>query len=355
MNGLKNSADSTSLQTLTDLFPEEIGAALGAEGYRGKQIFRWLHKKRVFDFEQMSDLPKETRAALVSTFNPAQITPAERSDSHHAAGTRKVLFRLADGDTVESVYISHPKHSTLCLSTQVGCAVKCTFCATGYSGFARNLNAGEIVEQALHLVNNSDLGAKTPNIVFMGMGEPFRNYENTMKTVRLLQHRDGLGIGARKITISTAGEVEGIKKFAHEGMQVRLSVSLHAANDALRSELVPINRKYGLDALIEAIRYYMSVTGRRITFEWTLLDGVNDTDGDANELAALAADLEAKVNLIPYNPVSGLGYAAPSRKRCRAFLALMERRGIPTTLRVERGQDIHAACGQLRRQSQPAN
>lgn len=344
--------DSPALQPLTNLLPDEIAAGIGAEAYRGKQVFRWLHKKQVFDFERMSDLPKETRAGLVSAYAPAQISPMERSDSHHAAGTRKVLFKLADGDTIESVYISHPKHSTLCLSTQVGCAVKCTFCATGYSGYARNLSAGEIVEQALHLVGAADLGARTPNIVFMGMGEPFRNYDNTMRAVRLLMHRDGLNIGARKITISTAGEVEGIRKFAHEGTQVRLSVSLHAANDALRSELVPLNRKHNVAALVEAIRYYMSVTGRRITFEWTLLDKVNDSDADAAELAALAESLDAKVNLIPYNPVSGLGYAAPSKRRCRAFLDILERQDIHATLRVERGQDIHAACGQLRRQNQ---
>jgi len=345
---------STEVILLTDLFPEEIAEALGVPAFRGRQIFKWLHAKQIFDFDAMSDLPKDLRSSLSERCIPNQLEPTEELASANAEGTRKTLFRLRDGETVESVLIRHPKHTTICLSTQVGCAVKCTFCATGFSGYTRNLSAGEIVEQALHLLADVDLQGRTPNIVFMGMGEPFRNYHATMRATRLLMHKEGLNIGQRKITISTVGEVDGIERFAKEDVQVRLSVSLHAANDTLRSELVPLNRKYPIDRLIQAIRTYLAETDRMITFEWTLLKDANDSEKDADELAALAKSVNAKVNLIPYNPVAELGYEPPSMNRCKAFLARLERAGVKATLRAERGQDINAACGQLRRREAAA-
>jgi 23S rRNA (adenine2503-C2)-methyltransferase len=323
---------------------------LACESYRGRQIFRWLHKKKVFDLDGMTDLPKDLRQTLADKAVLAQLTPADRAHSKQAHGTHKTLFRLADGEAVESVLILHPRHTTLCLSTQVGCAVKCAFCATGLSGYTRNLSAGEIIEQALHILAETDLEGKTPNIVFMGMGEPFRNYDATMRSIRMLMSKDGLHIGARKITVSTVGEVPGIKRFADEGLQVRLSVSLHAATDALRSELVPLNRKYPLDKLRGAIEQYTAKTGRMITFEWTLLAGVNDTEEQADALIEIARDHSAKVNLIPYNPVDGPPYHAPTTRACKAFLQRIEKGGVRATLRLERGQDISAACGQLRRQ-----
>ncbi len=240
---------------------------------------------------------------------------------------------------------------TLCLSTQIGCAVRCSFCATGLSGYAHNLRAGEIVEQALFLLKGVETGGRSPNIVFMGMGEPFRNYDETMKAIRLVMEPDGLGIGARRITVSTAGEVPGIRRFAQEPWQVRLSVSLHAANDALRDELVPLNRRYNIEALMEAVDEYLTRTGRQVTFEWTLLEGVNDRQQDAEELASLIGGRKIVVNLIPYNPVAGIAYAPPSRRRAGAFQSMLAKRGVKATLRRERGQDINAACGQLRRQS----
>ena len=335
---------------LTPLNPTEIAESLNLKPFQGKQIFRWLHQKQVFDFDRMSDLSKDLRKRLSEECSASQLGLVRMSASPRSNGTKKALFRLADGETVESVLIRDRDRTTLCLSTQVGCAVKCAFCATGMSGYTRNLNAGEIVEQALYLLQDEKLGEKTPNIVFMGMGEPFRNYDATIKSIKLLMAPEGLGIGARRITVSTAGEVKGIERFASEEWQVRLSVSLHAANDELRTRLVPLNKKYPIEVLMKAIRDYVERTGRQMTFEWTLLDGVNDSPMDAEELIDLAERVKATVNLIPYNPVSGLGFAPPPLARCQAFRDALESAGITATLRRERGQDIDAACGQLRRQ-----
>lgn len=344
---------STGISTrvrLTDLTPEEIASELGLKPFQGAQIFRWIHQKRVFEFDAMSDLSKELRRELNERAEAVRLEPVRISASRRSAGTRKALLRLPDEETVESVLIREGDRRTICLSTQVGCAVKCAFCATGLSGYKRNLSPGEIVEQALYLLKDEDLEGRTPNIVYMGMGEPFRNYDATVKSIRLLMRREGLHIGARKITVSTAGEVPGIERFAKEDWQVRLSVSLHAANDALRSELVPLNRKYPLEQLMRAVRGYAGVTGRHVTFEWVLLNGVNDSPRDVEEIARLVGKMDATVNLIPFNPVAETGYAPPPRAKCEAFREALEKRGITATLRKEQGQDIDAACGQLRRQ-----
>jgi 23S rRNA (adenine2503-C2)-methyltransferase len=339
---------------LSGLNPEEIAERLGLKPFQGRQVFRWIHQKKVFDFDRMTDVSKALRARLQTECVCGELELVHVSESSRSAGTRKALYRLRDGETVESVLIRDRDRTTLCLSTQVGCAVKCTFCATGYSGYTRNLSAGEIVEQALRLLAEEDLGGRSPNIVYMGMGEPFRNYEATVRSIRLLMARDGLGIGARRITVSTVGEVEGIRRFGDEDWQVRLSVSLHAANDTLRSELVPLNRKYPLDVLLAAVRHYIEKTGRQVTFEGALLDGVNDSIEHANELADRISGMRTTVNLIPCNPVAGLGYSPPSRERCEAFRDALEHRGLSATLRRERGQDIDAACGQLRRRVEGA-
>ena len=343
--------DLAPMHELTDLTPAEIATALDLKLFQGQQIFQWLHRKQVFNFDQMTNLSKELRGRLHAECLAAQLTPIHSAGSESAPGTRKLLFRLPDGETVESVLIKDMSRTTLCLSSQVGCALKCAFCATGMSGFGRNLSAGEIVEQALHLVADQDLAGRTPNIVYMGMGEPFRNYEQTVKSIRLLMLKDGLGIGARKIIVSTVGEVLGIERFAAEKWQVRLSVSLHAANDALRSRLVPLNRRYPLGPLMKAVRGYVKRTGRQVTFEWTLIRDVNDSMKDAKELAALIRGLDAVVNLIPYNPVAGLEFAPSPHARCLQFHEAMGRLGVKSTLRKERGGDIDAACGQLRRRS----
>ena len=338
---------STHLSAMT---PEEMAASLGLKSFQARQIFKWIHAKQVFDFSRMSDLSKELRQRLSTEYQVCNLSLV-KSQASQGSGTKKVLLELPDGERVESVYIPARDRVTLCLSTQVGCAIKCTFCATGQSGYARNLDAGEIVEQALYLLAGEEMGGRSPNIVYMGMGEPFRNYDATIRSMHLLMDENGLGIGARRITVSTVGEIEGIEKFANEDWQVRLSISLHAANDRLRSELVPLNRKYNIRRLMKAVNSYLNQTGRQITFEWTLIRGVNDSTKDADELAQLVSGLKTIVNLIPYNPVAGIDYAPPGRRECEAFRSHLLTRGVKSTLRLERGQDINAACGQLRRQT----
>lgn len=334
---------------LTDLLPEEIAAALDIKPLQGNQIFRWLHQKFLCDFDAMTDLSKTLRETLLARCIPCQLEPLRTSES--PGGTRKVLFRLQDGETVESVLLRDRGRVTLCLSSQVGCPIKCLFCATGQGGFARNLTAGEIAEQALRLLEKEDLEGRTPNIVYMGMGEPFRNYDAVAKSIRILMRPEGLGIGARHITVSTAGDIPGIRRFASEPWQVRLAVSLHAANDGLRSKLVPLNRKYALRPLMATVRDYAAATGRQVSFEYVLLRGVNDSPAQARELAALIRGLDAVVNLIAYNTVAGAGFSAPPRAVCEAFSKALVDAGAKATLRQERGGDINAACGQLRRAS----
>ncbi|HOQ31727.1 MAG TPA: 23S rRNA (adenine(2503)-C(2))-methyltransferase RlmN [Candidatus Hydrogenedens sp.] len=333
---------------ITRLFPEEISEQLGLEPFRGRQIFRWTHEKHVFDIQKMTDLSKDLRNALEkkALFCQTEIVHIQESTQ---SGTKKVLFRLRDNQTIESVIIPHRRRVTFCLSTQVGCPLKCAFCATGKAGFKRNLNAGEIVEQALHLLSLIDLGNRTPNIVYMGMGEPFWNYDELVRSIKLIMHPLGVNIGARKITVSTAGDIKGIVKFADENWQVRLSISLHAANDTLRSRLVPLNRKYPLDKLAEALHQYQQKTDRMITFEYVLLSGVNDSLKHAQELFDYAKQFKCTVNLIPWNPVSDIPFSPPAQETCNSFLEFLTQNGLNATLRQERGQDIQAACGQLRR------
>lgn len=333
---------------LTGLGPEEIAAALELKPFQARQIFSWLHQKQVFDFQRMTDLSKALRARLEERYSPSQLT-VERTIESEASGTRKALFRLQDGLTVEAVLLRDRDRHTVCVSCQVGCALACRFCATGQDGFSRNLNPGEIVEQVLHLVADQELVKRTPNLVYMGMGEPFENYDAVVRSIRLLMDKHGLSIGARKITVSTIGHVPGIQRFAREGWQVRLSVSLHSARDETRARIVPIAYKYPLDVLFQALRDYAAETGRQITIEWVLLDGLNDTIAEANALARRLKGIDAAVNLIPFNPFPDCGFSAPHPAKQRQFLAALRVRGIGATLRQERGADINAACGQLRR------
>lgn len=326
----------------------EIAEALSLKPFQGKQLFRWIHQKKVFDFAQMTDISKTLREELSENFAASGLALQDMQSSPRT-GTKKALLQLHDGECVESVLIREKERTTLCLSSQVGCALKCAFCATGLAGYTRNLDASEIVEQALYLLADEDMEGRTPNIVYMGMGEPFRNYDQVLRSIRLLMADDGLNIGARKITVSTAGQIDGIARFASEDWQVRLSVSLHAANDELRSQLVPLNRRYNLERLRGAILEYIARSGRQITFEWTLLENVNDRPSDADELIAFCEGLRATVNLIPWNPVQGLPYTPSSSARARAFRDRLIAASITTTLRAEKGQDIDAACGQLRR------
>lgn len=347
------SVDAARRIPLAGLEPEEIAAALDLAPFQGRQLFRWLHAKRAATFEGMTDLSKALRQTLQERCCARELRLLETRDSG-PSGAKKALFELHDGQTVESVLLRDRDRVTLCLSSQAGCAIGCPFCATGQSGFARNLAPGEIVEQALSLLDGEDLAGRTPNIVYMGMGEPFWNYEAVMKSIGLLNRKDGLGIGARRITVSTAGDAPGIRRFAREDWQARLAVSLHAANDRLRSRLAPLNRKYPLADLMAAVREYASVTGRQVSFEWVLLRGENDAPEHTHELARLVEGLDCVVNLIPYNPVEAAPFTPPSRKDCEAFRDSLLRADVKATLRQERGQNIDAACGQLRARARPA-
>jgi len=340
--------ETTEKLRLADLQPAEISERLGLPAFQGRQLFRWIHAKQVWDFEAMTDLPKALRQRLAAECEPHGLELVEMQTCART-GTKKALLRLRDGETIECVLIRDRDRTTLCVSSQVGCALQCDFCATGLAGFTRNLTPGEIAAQALFLLKDEQLGERTPNIVYMGMGEPMRNYDNVASSIRLLMNPEGLGIGARKITISTAGEIKRIEDLAREDWQVRLSVSLHAANNELRSRLVPLNRKYPLERLHETLRSYQAISGRQLTFEWTLLRDVNDQPQHARELIEYCRGLRVSVNLIPWNPVEDLPYETSLRPQCITFAEILTKRGIKATLRQERGQDIDAACGQLRR------
>jgi len=343
----------TKLHPLTDYTPTEIAERLDLKPFQGKQIFQWIHQKKVFDFDAMTNISKPLRETLKKTARPTQLKQIQLAESTRTA-TQKALFQLQDGATVESVFLPDRNRVTICVSAQVGCALACAFCATGQTGFQRNLSPGEIVEQVLHLLKATETDNRTPNIVYMGMGEPFRNYDAVMKSIRLSMMPDGLGIGARKITISTVGDLNGIRRFAREEGQIRLAISLHAANDTLRSQLIPLNRTAPLTKLMQAVRYYTKTSGRRPSFEWVLLDGVNDSSKDARELANLIEGIPASINIIPYNPIPGAPYQPSPPQQRKKFLNALAEAGITAKLRRERGLDIDAACGQLRSRNQPS-
>jgi 23S rRNA (adenine2503-C2)-methyltransferase len=318
----------------------------GQQRFRLEQVWNGLyHQGR--DLEELSNVPRALRAQLASAA-PLALTPVAESVSD-GGDTVKFLWELDGGARVETVLMHYSDRSTVCVSTQAGCAMGCSFCATGQAGFERHLSAGEIVEQVARARTRA-LGAAEPrrvsNIVFMGMGEPLANYDATWTAIRRL-HGD-MEIGARHLTVSTVGLVPGIRRMADEQLPVGLAVSLHAANDELRDQLVPINRRHPLDELMAACRDHVDRTRRRLSFEWAMIDGVNDRRSDAEELAGLARPLGAHVNLIPLNPTPGYEVRGSSRNRVHTFRAELERRGVNVTVRDTRGTEIDAACGQLR-------
>lgn len=323
--------------------------------YRAGQIMNWLYEKRAGGFDEMSDLPQALRARLAENFSMGKLAVVRVLGSHDT--TLKFLFRLQDGNLIESVLIpaspalygQKSDRRTACVSTQVGCAYGCKFCASGLDGFSRNLSANEIVDQIIAI--ESANGEKIDNIVFMGMGEPLANFDNVTRAIRILNAPWGLSIGARHITVSTSGLASQIRKLADEPFQIRLAISLHGATDGVRTQIMPINRRYNLETLFSACDYYVERKKQRLTFEYILIAGVNDTDDQAHLLAAHARRLAAKVNLIPYNTVQGLPWSRPSQNRQEKFLSILQRHGIPATLRREKGGDIDAACGQLRLQA----
>ena len=331
---------------------------LGEPSYRARQILDWLYKKRVDTIDKMSNLPRSLRSRLAEKLSLGKIEIVRVLGAHDT--TRKFLFRLTDENLIESVLISaspalyggRADRRTICVSTQVGCAYGCKFCASGLEGFSRNLSANEIVDQLIAVERETD--EKIDNIVFMGMGEPLANLENVLRAIRIINAEWGLGIGARHITISTSGLAPQIRKLAEEPLQIRLAVSLHGATDEVRNRIMPINRRYNIEALLSACDYYKAHKKQRLTFEYILIADVNDSDEQARLLVRHAHRLLAKVNLIPYNRVSGLPWTRPSEKRQEKFLSILRAEGIPATLRREKGHDIDAACGQLRLQTERA-
>jgi 23S rRNA (adenine2503-C2)-methyltransferase len=324
---------------------EEAFEKAGLERYRARQVFRWIHKRGVTDFESMSDLARSVRAQLAERFRVSTSTLVHEDRS--VDGTRKFLFRLRDDRRIESVFIPDTPSMTFCLSSQVGCAMDCDFCLTGKMGFVRHLSAGEIVSQVLHLGKATDLLDKRFNIVLMGMGEPLHNYDSVMKSLRILTDPQGLAMSPRRITLSTVGLVPAMERLAQEPVMPNLAVSLHATTDEQRDRLAPINRKYSLAALIAACERFPLKKRSRITFEYVLLEGVNDTPADARRLVKLLDGLRAKVNLLPLNAAPGIPFERPSDARVNAFAAILAEKGVTVSVRRSRGRDIRAACGQL--------
>jgi 23S rRNA (adenine2503-C2)-methyltransferase len=326
--------------------------ARGWPAYRAAQVRRWIFEKRAGAFEEMTDLPKAVRAALVEDYAlwTAQVARHQRS----ADGSEKLLLALADGHRIECVLLRDRAKRTICISTQVGCAMGCVFCASGLEGVARNLTTGEIVEQMLLLNRLQGPDERLSHIVVMGMGEPLANLRNLLPALAEATRPKGLGISARKITVSTVGLPEGIRALAAADLPYHLAVSLHAPDDELRSRLVPVNKNIGLAAILAAADDYFRATGRRLTFEYVLLAGINDRPVHARRLAALLRERIALVNVIPFNPVSGLPYEAPTDEALGEFVAILERSGVPVKVRRRRGDKIDAACGQLRRSSAAA-
>jgi len=328
-------------------------AAQGELAYRANQVLDWIYRHGATSFEQMTNLSQLLRRRLEAAcviYSGKQACVQQSAD-----GTQKLLLRFPDQAAVETVWIPEPARQTVCLSTQVGCAMGCRFCASGLGGLERNLSAGEIVEQALHvraLLRRalSDPQARLTNVVFMGMGEPLANYAAFIAALRILNASWGMGIGARKITVSTVGLPGQIRRLAEEDLQINLALSLHAADEKLRRELIPRGCAR-LAELLEACRYYFERTGREITLEYVLLSDVNDTPDQADKLAAIAKRLRANVNLLRYNPVPGIAYRRPSAKAAYRFQQRLRQNGVNVHLRTSRGSDIQAACGQLRRRT----
>lgn len=349
---------STALKPLPSLLgftPEEASelvTSLGQPAFRSKQLIEWIFEKRATSFDEMTNLPKALREALSTAVNLRTMTISRVEGS--ADTTQKLLLKLHDGRFIETVLIpaspalygEKSDRLTLCVSSQVGCAYDCKFCASGLAGFTRNLSAAEIVEQVVQAEAHS--GQRIDNIVFMGMGEPLANYSNLTRAIEVLNAEWGVGIGARRMTVSTSGLAPQIKKLADIPLQIRLAISLHGASDEVRNQIMPVNQKYPLDELFEALIYWKQHHKQRLTFEYILIAGINDSLEQAKWLVKRARSVDAKVNLIPYNTVDGLTWERPDEPQQEAFLKVLVDAGVPATLRREKGHDIAAACGQLR-------
>ena len=332
-------------KTLAEL-REELGT-LGLPKYRADQVYSWLHRG-VADFSQMSNLSKALREDLAQRYDIAWAEIRQKQVSKD--GTVKYLFRLPDGEHVESVLMRYHHGTSICISTQVGCKMNCSFCATGKSGFSRNLSASEILSQVQ--AASLDEGERISHIVLMGMGEPLDNYDNVLRFLALVTSPEGLNVSMRHISLSTCGLVDRIYDLADKRLQLTLSVSLHAPNDEIRSRTMPVNRRWNMEQLLKACKYYCERTGRRISFEYAMISGVNDMDWCAKELASRLKGILAHVNLIPVNDVTGTGYKKSGLERQKRFVSLLEERGVTATVRRTLGSDIDASCGQLRRKAE---
>jgi 23S rRNA (adenine2503-C2)-methyltransferase len=348
---------NTSILDIRDLSLEEIKTLVnevGEKSYRAKQLWEWLWRKKARSFDDMSDLPKTFRSHLAerTVLRPLALVEEQRSQD----GTVKCAFKTWDGHVVEGVLIPTPTRLTACISSQIGCSLTCSFCATGKLKRIRNLDAQEIYDQVVLI---DELARKyyhqgLTNIVYMGMGEPLLNYANTMRSAERISAEDGLGMSPRRITVSTAGIAKMIRKLADDGARFNLALSLHAANDAKRDRIMPINEQNSLTELKDALRYYTRTTGKDVTFEYILLHGFNDSLADAQELVKYASDVHAKVNLIEYNPIDAGGFGRTDAQDAEAFQQHLDKKGIIARIRRSRGRDIDAACGQLANKNEPA-
>ncbi len=324
---------------------EQALESMGHARFHARQLFQWVHKRGVIDFGEMTDLGRDLRSNLAASLRigmPELVRKETSSD-----GTTKFLLRLEDGQLIESVFIPDTPANTFCLSTQVGCAMKCGFCLTGKMGIIRNLTAGEIVGQVHVLIRELHMLQSRFNIVLMGMGEPLHNYDAVMKALRILADEHGLAVNPRRVTLSTVGVLPALERLATEPLMPNLAISLHATTEDQRDMLVPINRKYGLKELLDACRRFPVKRRERITFEYVMLKDVNDTDEDARRLVRLLSGIKAKVNLLPLNEAAGIRYERPSDARVNRFAQIVAERGVTVSVRKSRGRDIRAACGQL--------
>ena len=326
---------------------EELAVALGASRYRGRQLATWMYRKGVVELDAMTDLPRDLRARLSEAHE--LVVPEVEREMPSQDGSRKLVFRLADDRRVSAVLMPDDGRITLCLSTQVGCGFACAFCLTGTMGLDRNLTAGEIVGQLLAANALLGPGERVTHMVFMGMGEPLANYANLVVALRILvDARLGFGYSPRRITVSTVGLVAGIDRLAREDLRVNLAISLHAASDEIRGRLMPVNRSWSLDALMAAVRRYPLAARQRVFFEYVMLEGVNDSPEEAHRLVRLLRGIRAKVNLIPFNDWDDSSFRRPPLARILAFQAILLDAGVTTTVRWSKGEDIGAACGQLK-------
>ena len=337
--------DKTDIKSMYFDELSESLKSLGLPAFRAKQVWQWLHQKGVGSFDEMTNLAKQLRDNLSDKY-VIKFCEVERKSVSALDGTVKYLFRLYDGQFIESVLMKYKYGYSLCVSTQVGCRMNCAFCATGVGGFIRNLSAAEILSQ-VHAAQN-DMDIKVSHIVLMGMGEPMDNYDNVIRFLKLVNNDDGLNIGMRNISLSTCGVIPGIKKLQDENLQLTLSVSLHAPNDNVRSRLMPVNKKYPVDELLSSCKEYADKTSRRISYEYAMFGGVNDSDECAAELAEKLKGTLAHINLIPANDVTESGLKSSTPERIKRFSEILEKAGRTVTVRRSLGGDIDASCGQLR-------